>query len=179
MCSRSPNRRESAQRRMRVKATTRSDIDGAADPDGRPLRRRNMLADPVAERLANHRVQVGALQPGQFLGNQCHALAPRTMHAGDVGAPEHTSRAERVEHTMQWVVHGAERIEVQRIASLTGRLDRHVRMPCQCQQLRQVAIGGGRMVCLWPRGESVRQQSSWRLAFVERWRTMPPVCAVG
>ena len=62
-----------------------------------------MLADPVAERLANHRVQVGALQPGQFLGNQCHALAPRTMHAGDVGAPEHASRAEHVEYTMQRV----------------------------------------------------------------------------
>src|SRR6202035_3111519 len=120
MCSHSPDRRESARRRMRVKATTRSDIDGAADPDRRWLRRRNLPADPVAERLAHHQFQVGALQPGQFLAEQCHALAPRTMHAGDVGAPEHASRAERVEDTMQWVVYGAERILVQRTAGLTG-----------------------------------------------------------
>ena len=44
--------------------------------------------------------------------------------------------------------------------------------------------GDERMVCLWPRGGSVRQLSSWwraswRLAFVGRLKTMPPACAVG
>jgi hypothetical protein len=37
----------------------------------------------------------------------------------------------------------------------------------------------GRMACPWPRGGSVRQQSSWRLAFVGRWKTMPPASDVG
>src|SRR5271165_2598264 len=128
-------------------STIRAIVSGDSGPDRGPLRARGLPADPVAERLAHHQVQVGAMQPGQFLGEQCDALAPRTMHAGDVGAPEHTSRTERVEYTMQRVVYAAERIWVQRIAGLTGRLHRHVRVPRQCQQLRQVAIGGVRPLC--------------------------------
>jgi hypothetical protein len=65
-------------------------------------------ADPVAKGLAHHYFEVGAPQPGQFLREQRHALAPRTMHAGDIGAPEHAPRSERIEHPMQRVVNAVE-----------------------------------------------------------------------
>ncbi len=45
------------------------------------------------------------MQPGQFLGEQCHALAPRAVHAGYVCTPERRARPERVEHAMQRAEH--------------------------------------------------------------------------
>src|SRR6478609_7808832 len=44
-------------------------------------------ADPVADRLAHHQLQVAAAEPGQFLGEHRHAFAVAAGHAG-VSRPE-------------------------------------------------------------------------------------------
>ena len=40
---------------------------------------------------------------------------------GDIGAPEHAPRSERVEHAMQRVVDAVEWVRIQSIARLAGR----------------------------------------------------------
>src|SRR5712664_843476 len=85
-------------------------------------------ADPVAQGLAHDQVEVAALQPRQFLGEQGHALPPGARHPGDVRAPEHPLGTERVETSMQVRMQAAERILVLGVAGLPGRLDRHVRV---------------------------------------------------
>ena len=42
-----------------------------------------------------------------------------------------------------------------------------------------VSGGDAPKVCPWPRGGSAHLQSSWRLSFVGRRRTMTPACTVG
>ena len=94
-----------------------------------------------------------ALQPGQFLGEHGHALPPGTGHPRDVGAPEHPIRTERVEAPVQVLTEAAERIRVFRVAGLTGRLYRDVRIFGERQQLGLEAIGGlafaARRTAMW------------------------------
>ena len=122
-------------------------------------------ADPVAKGLAHHHFEVGAPQPGQFLREQRHALAPRTMHAGDIGAPEHAPRSERIEHPMQRVVYTVEWVRIQGIAGLAGRFHRHVLVSRQGQQFRQVAIGGLRPLCRAGHPHVVDADLQCRMAF--------------
>src|SRR5713101_7738657 len=73
-------------------------------------------ADPVAQGLPHDEVEVAALQPRQFLGEQGHALPPGARHAGDVRAPEHPLGTERVETAVQMRMQTAERIFVLGVA---------------------------------------------------------------
>src|SRR5438874_12574338 len=52
--------------------------------------------EPIAHGAAHHQFEVLAFEPGQFLGEEGHALQPRARHAGDVGPPEKTLRPEGV-----------------------------------------------------------------------------------
>src|SRR6266851_7739307 len=97
-------------------------------------------ADPVAQRLAHHEVEIAALQPRQFLGKQGHALPPGAEHAGDVGAPEHPLGTEGVEAAVQMRMQASEWIVVLGVARLAGRLDHDVRVRGERQQLRLEAI---------------------------------------
>src|SRR5262250_2841773 len=91
------------------------------------LGRRQIPADPVTQRTAHDQLLVALGEPGQ-LGEMGDAVLPRAWHAGDVGAPEHALRAERVVDRPVASVQAAERIAVVRIAGTAGRLDGNVWM---------------------------------------------------
>src|SRR5215469_4526084 len=99
-------------------------------------------AHPVAHRFSHDELEVAALEPRQLLGEHRRALPPRARHPGDVGAPEHPLRAERVEAAVQVLVKAAEWIRILGVARLTGRLDRDVRVFGERQQLWLEPIGG-------------------------------------
>ena len=61
-------------------------------------------ADPLREAAAHDLLEVFALEPGQLLGEERHALAIGAGHAGDVGAPEEPVRPEGIEQAMQRIV---------------------------------------------------------------------------
>src|SRR5690348_16327136 len=71
---------------------------------------RRVPAEPVADRAAHDQLLIAALQPRQLLGEHRHALTVRAPHARDVGPPEHSRRAERIEDSLELVVDVAERI---------------------------------------------------------------------
>src|SRR4029077_18516606 len=79
-------------------------------------------ADPFADAPTHHVLEVLALQPRQFLGEEGDALPPGARHAGDIGAPEEALRPERVENSMQAVLDVAEGIALRRIMRRAGRL---------------------------------------------------------
>src|SRR5215471_5484494 len=53
-------------------------------------------ANPGAKRAPHDQLFVLCGQPGQLLREHRHALLPCRGHAGDVGAPEHALRSERI-----------------------------------------------------------------------------------
>jgi len=114
---------------------------------------RTAPAHPVAQGFAHDQLEIAALEPRQFLGEHRHALPPGTRHPGDVGAPEHPLRTERVKAALKVLVKAAERIRVFRVAGLTGRLYRDVRIFGERQQLGLEAIGGlafaARRTAMW------------------------------
>src|SRR5205814_1187160 len=93
----------------------------------------------TATLAAQAEVEIAALQPRQFLGEQGDALPPSAVHAGDVGTPEHPLGAERVKAAVQMRVEAAERVFVLGIARLAGSL-RYVRVFGERQQFRLKAI---------------------------------------
>ena len=72
------------------------DVWLAAGRSGLVSSRGSVPAPPVAEGLPHDQVLIVRGQPGQFLGEHRHALTPRARHFGNVGAPEHAVRTERV-----------------------------------------------------------------------------------
>src|SRR5256885_14519643 len=66
-------------------------------------------SQPVTDSPAHYQFEVAALQPGQLVGEQRHALTPRAGHARDVGAPEPARGAEGVVGPAQGVVDVAKR----------------------------------------------------------------------
>jgi hypothetical protein len=107
----------------------------------RGFRGADIPADPVAPGSPHHQIEVRALEPSQFLGEHGHTLPPGAVHPGNVSAPEHPPRSERVEHAMQRVMEARKRIGIRRVARLTRRLHRHVRMFRQRDELIEVPIG--------------------------------------
>jgi hypothetical protein len=69
---------------------------------------RKRLAKPVAQGFAHDEVEVAALEPRQFLGEQGQALPPQARHPGDVSAPEHPLGTEGVETAMQMRMQAAD-----------------------------------------------------------------------
>src|SRR5215472_6535546 len=74
-------------------------------------------AQPVTDRAAHYHLEVAPLEPRQLLGEQRHALAPRTGHARDVRAPEESRGAKRIVErgsadAAGWWVHGSGKADV-------------------------------------------------------------------
>src|SRR5258708_93423 len=91
---------------------------------------------PVAERVAHHPLVV---EPGQLLGKERHALAPRARHLGDVGAPEEAPRSESVVDAAQVAVDAPVGVLVFSISRHASRLHRDIRMSSQRFELGDVA----------------------------------------
>src|SRR5438552_18571163 len=79
-------------------------------------------SQPVTDSSAHDQFEVAALQPGQLLREQRHALTPRARHARDVGAPEPARRAQGVVEPAQVVVAVAKRAGPIGGAPRAGRL---------------------------------------------------------
>src|SRR5215471_3883742 len=94
--------------------------------------------EPVTDRLAHDQFEVAALQPGQLLREQRHALTPRAGHARDVGAPKPARGAEGVVEAVQIVVDVAKRIGLIGVARRAGRLHRDIGIFREREHLRQI-----------------------------------------
>src|SRR6201994_1957557 len=91
--------------------------------------------DPFAEATAHHVLQLPALQPRQFLGEEGDALPVAAGHAGDVGAPEEALRPERIVDAVQPVPDVTEGIGLRGVMRRAGRLHRDVRQLRELHQL--------------------------------------------
>src|SRR2546427_12018149 len=95
-------------------------------------------SQPVTDSPAHYQFEVAALQPGQLVGEQRHALTPRAGHARDVGAPEPARGAEGVVEPAQVVVDVAKRVRLIGVARRAGRLHRDVGVFCEREHVRQI-----------------------------------------
>src|SRR6476620_11893406 len=95
-------------------------------------------AEPVTDPPAHDQLEVAALQPGQLLREQGHALTPRAGHARDVGAPEPARGAEGVVEPAQVVVYVAKRVGLIGVARRAGRLHSDVGIFREREHLRQI-----------------------------------------
>src|SRR6202030_2799810 len=95
---------------------TAFDVTHPARPCSRPHSGGTAPVHPVADRFAHGELEVAALEPRQFLGEQGHALPPGARHPGDVGAPEHPLGTEGVEAVLQVRMQAAERVFVLGVA---------------------------------------------------------------
>src|SRR6266496_833346 len=88
--------------------------------------RRQLPADPVADRAAHHQFEVAAFEKRHLVFEHRDALPPRAWHAGDVGGPEGALWTERIEDLLGVFVDVAVGVGLARIARRAGRLDRDV-----------------------------------------------------
>src|SRR6476620_5393067 len=88
--------------------------------------RRSLPPKPLAHRFSHYQFHVASLEPGQLFREHGHALPVRARHAGDIGAPEATPRAEGVEYLMKIGVNVAIRVGLVRIAWRARKFDGNI-----------------------------------------------------